>query len=80
MGKSKDPAYLAERKRRTIIRKNNRKDKSSTGYRRRGNGHCKHPDRNRPHSCPFQSDMNGNDDPHYCTCCDRCRHDCAMDI
>jgi len=33
-----------------------------------------------PHSCPFASEISSNDDPEYCTCCEDCEHDCAMDI
>lgn len=33
-----------------------------------------------PHRCPYQQDINDNNDPEYCTCCDECRHECAMDI
>ena len=32
------------------------------------------------HSCPFAEEINGNDDPEFCTCCDDCRHECCMDI
>jgi hypothetical protein len=31
------------------------------------------------HSCPYQADVN-NDDRDYCTCCDTCADECAMDI
>lgn len=31
------------------------------------------------HSCPYQSDINGNDE-FTCTCCAECTHQCAMDI
>ena len=33
-----------------------------------------------PHACPFQEEINGNDDDSYCDCCDDCRHECLMDI
>jgi hypothetical protein len=32
-----------------------------------------------PHSCPFQEEMNGDDDT-KCACCDDCRLDCLGDI
>lgn len=32
------------------------------------------------HRCPYQYDINDNDDPEYCDCCDACQIDCAMDI
>jgi hypothetical protein len=35
---------------------------------------------NPPHSCPFQEEINDNFDKNYCTCCDECTHECAMDI
>lgn len=35
---------------------------------------------NEPHSCPFASEINDNDNPEYCTCCDDCTHECRMDI
>lgn len=31
------------------------------------------------HSCPYQSEINGNDDL-FCTCCAYCQHECSMDI
>ena len=31
------------------------------------------------HSCPYQSDIN-NDEEFQCNCCDKCRHECLMDI
>lgn len=33
-----------------------------------------------PHGCPFAEEINGNCDAEYCTCCDDCTHECAMDI
>lgn len=33
-----------------------------------------------PHSCPYADEIGDNDDPEYCTCCDDCMHECAMDI
>ena len=32
------------------------------------------------HECPYESEINNNDDPHHCRCCDGCTHECAMDI
>lgn len=32
------------------------------------------------HSCPFASDVENNDDPEHCNCCDECQEQCAMDI
>ncbi len=32
------------------------------------------------HSCPYASEINGNDVEDYCNCCDDCQHECAMDI
>jgi len=31
------------------------------------------------HFCPFQSDINNNDED-YCHCCDECTERCAQDI
>lgn len=36
-------------------------------------------DKDEPHTCPFKSDING-DDTTLCTCCKECTHQCAMDI
>ena len=33
-----------------------------------------------PHLCPYQYEINDNDDPEYCVCCPDCEHECAMDI
>lgn len=41
---------------------------------------CTHPDKAQaPHSCPYASEIHNNDEE-YCTCCDECEHQCAMDI
>lgn len=32
------------------------------------------------HSCPFQSEMNGNDDPMYCKCDPEKTAECAMEV
>ena len=32
-----------------------------------------------PHPCPFAQDLYGDSET-LCTCCDDCRHECAMDI
>ncbi len=29
------------------------------------------------HLCPYEEDVNGNDDPEYCTCCPDCEENCA---
>lgn len=49
--------------------------------------HCPAPSReccaaeNRePHSCPFQADVHGNNDPEYCDCCEECEYQCSQDI
>ena len=40
---------------------------------------CGDPDLDKhPHECPFKSEINDNNEA--CTCCDSCRHECAMDI
>ncbi len=31
-----------------------------------------------PHGCPYQQEINNNEA--LCSCCDKCRHECAMDI
>jgi hypothetical protein len=31
------------------------------------------------HPCPYQCDINGNDES-YCSCCEFCERQCAMDI
>lgn len=31
------------------------------------------------HSCPYQSDVNGNDED-YCDCCKDCEYDCVQEI
>lgn len=31
------------------------------------------------HPCPYQEEINDNDDD-YCTCCDDCRQECVWDI
>ena len=32
------------------------------------------------HSCPYQSEINDDHTEDYCTCCETCEHECAMDI
>lgn len=32
-----------------------------------------------PHCCPYQAEINNNEDAEYCTCCHDCEHECAMD-
>ena len=29
-----------------------------------------------PHGCPYQSEINDDDNEEYCTCCDECRREC----
>ena len=31
------------------------------------------------HSCPYASEIH-NDDSESCDCCEKCEHECAMDI
>jgi hypothetical protein len=33
-----------------------------------------------PHSCPYASEIGGNDDEEFCTCCDLCTARCSEDI
>ena len=47
--------------------------------RKCGKGNCNNPSPGF-HSCPYASEINGNDDEDYCDCCDDCAHECAMDI
>lgn len=35
---------------------------------------------NDPHSCPFAEDVNDNNDPEFCRCCEACTHECAMGV
>ena len=32
-----------------------------------------------PHTCPFKSDINGDNET-LCRCCSDCEHNCLMDI
>lgn len=32
------------------------------------------------HSCPYQEEINENDDPAHCTCCSECEYQCSQDI
>jgi hypothetical protein len=46
---------------------------------------CKHTDYGRdktaqPHYCPYQYDVNNNDDSEYCNCCENCQQACSDDI
>lgn len=41
---------------------------------------CKRNEAESPHGCPYQNDMNGDDDGCYCNCCDECRDDCRTSI
>lgn len=67
--------YGEIRIKRMLERKNTRCWKRSNA----GKGHCNHV-KVGWHSCPYQADMNDNDDPHYCRCCRECRNECAGDI
>ena len=33
-----------------------------------------------PHLCPYQEDVNGDDNPKFCTCCKECVRVCADEI
>lgn len=50
---------------------------------RSGSGLCPNCNKNEDteaHACPYQSEINDNDDENYCACCKDCEHECAMDI
>lgn len=32
-----------------------------------------------PHPCPFDQEIEGNDDD-VCTCCETCQEDCEIDV
>lgn len=32
------------------------------------------------HSCPYASEIRGEDDEEYCNCCEECASECRMDI
>lgn len=32
------------------------------------------------HPCPYQEQIEHNDDPYYCTCCEACVYKCEMSI
>jgi hypothetical protein len=32
------------------------------------------------HSCPYASDINDDDDPEYCNCCEDCTLQCVEEI
>ena len=49
------------------------------GNRCTGRNDCENPATDEPHGCPYQEDVNGNDEE-ICTCCEDCEHECAMDI
>jgi len=40
---------------------------------------CKRNEKESPHTCPYQVDVN-NDREFTCNCCNKCEHECAMDI
>lgn len=33
-----------------------------------------------PHNCPYQTDIHGNEDEDYCSCCETCERECAVNI
>lgn len=41
---------------------------------------CPHIGERDLHSCPYQVDVEGNNDPEYCNCCEDCEKNCAEDI
>lgn len=44
---------------------------------------CKHGcdhDRYEEHSCPYQSEINNDPNPEFCSCCEECEQDCAENI
>lgn len=32
------------------------------------------------HACPYEQDINGNEDDAWCTCCEECRRMCVDDV
>ena len=32
------------------------------------------------HSCPYQREINDDDNPEYCDCCEECTQECADNI
>lgn len=40
---------------------------------------CDYEGTEQKHSCPFKSEINGNDED-VCNCCDNCQRRCAMEI
>lgn len=32
------------------------------------------------HGCPYASEINDDDDPEYCNCCEDCMQECNWDI
>jgi hypothetical protein len=45
-----------------------------------GRGGCQQLATTEPHRCPYAAEINDNHDDEFCTCCDDCTHECAMDI
>jgi hypothetical protein len=41
---------------------------------------CNKNPQTKPHACPFASEIDEDNNPEYCTCCEECEHECAMDI
>ena len=48
-----------------------KKNKCSRCNKKSSNGH---------HPCPYQSEINDNDDTEYCNCCNDCKKECLGDI
>jgi hypothetical protein len=40
---------------------------------------CGENDACEPHTCPYSQDIH-NDNETLCTCCEKCAHECCMDI
>ena len=32
------------------------------------------------HGCPYQAEINANNNPKFCACCDACYQECVWDI
>lgn len=41
---------------------------------------CKNNSAEKLHSCPYAREINDNNDPEYCNCCDDCTQQCCDDI
>ncbi len=76
---AKDKEFEAKYKAERLRRSKARKQKRYETFTSRNNGSCQHCSSGW-HSCPFQCDMNSNYDEKYCTCCNECTNNCAMEI